>query len=150
MTTTYRFVALDDALVALHRLRAAGITEMEGPISLYKTLIHCAQSIECSLRGYPQMKPKWLRRSVGRVVPKVFFALGRMKHNLAAPVPGEPAIPADGDLDLAWERLLSAIAAFQHHQGPLHEHFLYGMLSETDYSRVHALHLADHFSAAKL
>jgi hypothetical protein len=116
-------------------------------MSLPQALLHCAQSIDYSLDGFPQMKPTLLRRTVGRLVSWRFLSAGKMRHNLGAPVPGAPALPAMGDVEAAWERLLLAIDRFEQQAGPPREHFLFGRLSKDEFGRLHAMHLADHLSA---
>jgi len=147
--TRQRFNSLDEALAALRRLEAAGSIELAAPITPHQMLIHLCQSIECSLRGYPAMKPAWLRATVGRLVAGRFLRRGEMKHDHGAPVPGEPAISADGDLGKAWARLHAAIAAFQAASDPLPPHFFFGALTKAEYERIHAMHIADHLSAVR-
>lgn len=142
-----RLASLADAAAALRRLRAAPGLAVKAPPSLHQVLVHCAQSIDCSRTGYPQMKPAWVRATIGRVVVRRFLRRGSMRHNLTAPVPGAPAIPAEGDLPAAWERLLAAIDAFSRHEGPLAPHFLFGDLDKASYDRVHAMHIAHHLTA---
>ena len=86
-------------------------------------------------------------RNRGALVVRIFLGRGAMKHDHGAPVPGEPAIPTDGDLDLAWERLLAAIAAWKAQQSAPQPHFFFGSLTRAQYERLHAMHIADHLSA---
>jgi hypothetical protein len=153
MPATLRFASLAQAQQALQRLRAGAASALPSPAagpSLYQVLVHCAQSIEYSLTGYPVMKPALLRATIGPLVLRLFLMRGAMRHNLAAPVPGAPALSEQGELAAAWERLAAAMERFLAHTGPLCAHFLYGSLSKAQYERVHAMHLADHLSAFAL
>jgi hypothetical protein len=142
-----RFSSLAEAQDALRKLRADSDLYVAAPPTLHQMLHHIAQSIDCSRTGYPQMKPAWVRATVGRLVLGLFLWRGGMRHDLAAPVPGMPTIEPDGDVEAAWDRLLAAIAAFLRHEGALAPHFVYGDLDKATYDRVHAMHIADHLSA---
>lgn len=118
--------------------------------SLYEMLVHCAQTIEYSMSGYPKMKPKLVRQTVGRLVIRKFLRQGRMKHNLTAHVPGAEAVAAQGTPEEGIERLLQAIAAFEAHKGPFAPHLIFGELSKEEYDRYFAMHVADHFSEVQI
>lgn len=149
MAAPIRLATLAQMRDALGKLRADSaslVTASQQNFSLHQLLLHCAQSIEYSLTGYPAMKPAWLRATVGRLVRGRFLARGAMRHNLTAPVPGAPELPRDGDMDAAWSRLLTALDRFAGNTAPLCDHFLFGRLSKAEYERIHAMHLADHLS----
>ena len=40
-------------------------------------LAHCAQSIECSVHGYPKLKPAFVRKTIGRLVVRRFLRAGQ-------------------------------------------------------------------------
>jgi hypothetical protein len=122
----------------------AGARMAEG-WALPQVLVHAAQSIECSMDGFPQLKGAWFRASVGPVALALFEARGRMSHGLQEPIPGAPALPADVALPVARERLLAALGRFEAHTGPLQPHFAYGALDKAAYTRAHLMHLADHW-----
>lgn len=147
--TRHRLKSLDEALPLLQDLRGAANVKLDAPITLHQMVVHVAQSIECSMRGYPQMKSGLLRATVGPLVVGVFFMRGQMKHDHAAPVPGEPVIPAEGDLVPAWERLFAAIKSFSSFSEAPRDHFLFGRLTKAEYDRLHAMHIADHLSALR-
>ena len=113
------------------------------PPDLGRALAHCAQSIEYSLAGFPQAKPAWFQKTIGRLALKKFLRQGYMRHNLTAPVPGAPELPETSFTD-GLARLGSAIAQFRAHQGPLAPHFAYGPVERAAYEQVHAMHIADH------
>lgn len=147
MSTPIRLNNLAEAREALQKLQAKGAGTPSRGMTLHQVLLHCTQSIDYSLRGFPQMKPKLIRATVGRIVVGRFLSAGRMSHNLAAPVPGAPAIPAQGELGPAWAALFAALDRFEKHEGPLHDHFIFGALSKESFGRLHAMHIADHLAA---
>lgn len=107
-------------------------------------LVHCAQSIEYSLSAYPRLKPWLVRRLIGPRVLAGFRHQGRMHHDLAAPVPGAPAL-TDTDTTAALHRLIAALDAFSIHPGPWPEHLAYGHMDRAAYAEAHRLHVLNHF-----
>lgn len=105
---------------------------------------HCAQSIEYSMGGYPQLKPEWFRASVGPAAFAVFQQRGAMQHALDEPIPGAASLDAPAGEAAALERLESAFDRFFAHQGPLAPHFAYGALDHGQYATAHILHLYNH------
>jgi hypothetical protein len=67
-----------------------------------------------------------------------------MRHDLAAPVPGAPAL-VEKDAAAALQRLVAAVDAFLRHPGPWPEHLAYGHLDRTAYAEAHRLHILNHF-----
>ena len=147
------FAALDAAMQEVERLSAAGVRALE-PATAWnwsQTLVHCAQSIEYSLSGFPAPRSALFQNTLGAAAFHVFSARGRMSHNLAEPIPGAPALDAAlPDASVALVRLRQAVQGFAIHAGPLHPHFAYGPLSKAQYEQAHAMHLADHLSAFEL
>jgi hypothetical protein len=118
----------------------------EGHWSLPKTLIHVAQSIEFSIDGFPEQRSPWFQHTAGATAFALFSRLGRMSHDLTAPIPGASAIAENEPLAAAKLRLEQAIARFESHQGELQAHFAYGKLGRDDYRRAHLMHAANHLS----
>ena len=117
-----------------------------GPWSAAQVLEHCAQSIDCSMHGFPKLKPAIVRRVVGPLVLRRFLAKGRMSHDHAAQIPGLPP-PDDRPLRDAADRLLASIAAFEAWTGPTAPHVVFGEVDKDRYARYHVLHIADHLGA---
>jgi hypothetical protein len=113
--------------------------------TLAQLLQHLAQSIEFSIRGFPELKPAWFRSSVGAAAWALFNARGKMSHSLDEPIPGAPALDVERSLKSSVQRLLDAMDAFAAHKGPLAPHFAYGPLSREEYERAHLMHLANHW-----
>lgn len=140
------FATLGEAMKALDRLGDATALPPPTAFGWAQTLVHCAQSIEYSMTGYPQSKSALFQRTVGAAAFAWFSWRGRMSHDLGEPIPGAP--PLDGaELVQAEARLRRAVRDFEAWSGPLRPHFAYGELAREDYARAHAMHLADHFSA---
>jgi hypothetical protein len=139
--------SFDDVLRELDRLEQSLPAPTTG-WSLFKTLSHCAQSIEYSVHGYPRLKPAVLRKTVGKLVARRFLAQGRMRHDCAAPIPGAPPLEDQGDTPAAIARLRAAIDTFRRHEGELAPHLVFDRLPRPDYERIHALHIADHLRGA--
>lgn len=108
-------------------------------------LEHCAQSIEYSVRGFPQNKGSIFHATLGRLVSRKFLAQGFMRHSLDAPIPGAPE-PEAKNLEAAQARLLAAVAEFRAAQ-ELAPHFAFGKLSRAEFEKLHAFHIADHLGA---
>lgn len=142
-----RFGTMEEALAELDRLTAAPDLQIDGQWNLYQNLSHCAQSIEYSMQGFPQAKPRWFQVWIGKPVFGKFERQGYMRHDRNEALPAAPVIPASPDWQQAAQRLRQAISAFDGFQGVLQPHFAYGLLTKTQYAKAHAMHLADHFAA---
>ena len=141
------FGSLDQALRELDRLTQAPTLKSATAWTLPQTLVHCAQSIEYSITGFPQSKSPLFQSTAGSLAFKAFSWRGRMRHDLAEPIPGAPALAADIAAATALARLRQAIVDFHQTSQPLRPHFAYGDLSKAEYEQAHAMHLANHFSA---
>ena len=113
---------------------------------LARVLHHLAQSIEFSLRGFPELRSAAFRATVGPAAFAWFDLRGRMQHGLTEPIPGAPALANGQPLVPAIQRLRAAVQAFEAHDGALQPHFAYGALDKAAYRRAHLMHLADHWT----
>ena len=113
--------------------------------TLPQVLEHAAQSIEFSLRGFPELKSAVFRGTVGKLAFAVFDGRGRMSHGLTEPIPGAPALASALPLPDAVARLTRALKDFDAHTGALRPHFAYGALDKGAFARAHLMHLADHW-----
>ena len=114
-----------------------------------QVLVHCAQSIECSMKGFPKLKPKFIRSTVGRIVAGSFLRKGALSHDTTASIPGLEDPPDGIELDAAWERLSKAIEDFEGFEGELQPHFIFGDVPKTEYGQLHAMHIADHLGSVE-
>jgi Protein of unknown function (DUF1569) len=141
------FTSLDDALRELDRLTKSVALKRGTAWTWPQTLVHCAQSIEYSMTGFPRPKPPLFQHTIGAAAFGVFSWRERMTHDLAEQIPGAPSLDATVDAAAARARLQRAIQDFRSRKEPLRPHFAYGELNKSEYTRAHAMHLANHFSA---
>ena len=139
-----RLASLEHAVAELTRLRDAGPLTMVGAWSPHQVWTHCAQSVRYSMTGFPAPRGFLVRKVIGPIVAGRFLRRGFMSHDRAAPIPGAPAIPKEGDAAAALADLLAALGEFRDFTGPLAPHFAFGALDKDRFGRLHALHLADH------
>lgn len=118
--------------------------QMRGVWPLGSVMQHLAQSIEMSVDGFPQPKPRWFQATIGSAAFLVFQWRGRMSHGLAEPIPGAPELDAHLPLDRSAQRLRDAITRFEAQRGSLQPHFAYGALDKSAYAQAHVMHIANH------
>lgn len=140
------FRSLREGLDEAERLAQAASVRMNSGWTLSQTLNHCAQSIEYSMTGFPEMKSTLFQKTAGAAAFSVFAWRGRMSHNLTEPIPGAPSLQGDADLGASLTRLTRSVQDFEASREPLQAHFAYGQLDKSDYELAHAMHLANHFS----
>ncbi len=138
-------LSLAGAQRVLAELAGRDLVSLEGwsPAEVFN---HCAQSIEYSLAGFPELKPAWFRASVGPLAFGVFAARGAMRHGLTEAIPGAAPLSEPASQAQALQRLQQAFGDFAAHRGELQPHFAYGALSHADYAQAHVLHLYNHLS----
>ncbi len=122
-------------------------SSFSGSWSAYQVFTHMAQSVEYSMTGYPELKSDLFRQTAGPLAYAVFSAKGRMRHNLVDPIPGAPALTAEGDVQQALMRFRQALLDFDAFSSDLKPHFAYGDLSRSDYALAHVMHFNDHMRA---
>jgi hypothetical protein len=138
------FPTLAAAIKAIESLAAGH--KLASSWSLSQMLNHAAQSVEFSLRGFPDMKSAAFRATLGSAAFAWFDSRGAMSHGLDEAIPGAPALSADLPLADAIERSVKALRDFEAHSGALAPHFAYGALAKPQYTRAHLMHLANHWS----
>jgi hypothetical protein len=147
MKNSLRLGSLDSTLKLLDTLGMNPNFKSTGQWDVNRVLHHCAQSIEYSITGYPKNKNILFQKSIGKIVLTVFLSKGYMKHNLAEPIPGAPPLPdPSNDFSDGLERLKNAINSFLGHSGEYAPHFVYGSVNKSDYDKIHAMHIANHFN----
>jgi hypothetical protein len=146
--SSLRCTTFDDVLAALDRLPLTpGKDAAPQKLTPAQALTHCAQSIEYSMSGYPQLRSGFFRAVIGPLAKRKFIKAGMMSHDVGAVLAGAPALAADADLAGALARLRGAIAAFRAWEGALAPHLAYGVCSKAEYEALHAMHVADHLKA---
>ncbi len=141
-----RPLSLKGAIETLNSFALTDLADLEttGEWSLYQILIHCAQSVEYSMTGYPEHKSELFKNTVGPLAYSAFSLKGQMTHSLSEAIPGAERIKPSGDLHDAYQRLLTAMNAFSAFNGTLAAHFAYGELSKKEYEIAHAMHFYNH------
>jgi hypothetical protein len=145
-----QFPSLAAAEQELARLAQAKELVSAGTWGWAQTLVHCAQSIEYSMSGFPEPKSKLFQRTLGSVAIVVFSWRGRLTHDLAEPIAGAPALDPKADVAQAAERLRASMLRFANWSQPLQPHFAYGELNKQQYELAHAMHMANHLSAFRI
>jgi hypothetical protein len=140
-----KLTSLEDAKRELLLLKEASNVKTK-QWSLYKILVHCTQTIEYSMKGYPKLKPKIIQVTVGKIAVSKFLKQGYMKHSLTAPVLEAPDIPEGGNLDIVFQNLMDSIDDFVAYSTELKPHLLFGKLTKEEYDKYFAMHIADHLS----
>ena len=142
-------VSLEGARQVLADLQGKTLQSIRGwsPSEVFN---HCAQSIDYSIDGYPELKPAWFRHSLGPAAFAVFSARGAMRHPLDEAIPGAAALIEPADQALALQRLQVAFERFADYQGALQPHFAYGALEYGEYAEAHVLHLYNHLSLIRI
>lgn len=135
--------SLSEAVHWLNAMGAGALPKSSGAWPLAGVLDHLAQSIEMSMDGFPEPKGALFQATAGAGAFAFFKWRGRMSHDLAAPIPGAPAL-AKGEWQASALRLRTAIIRFEAHRGVLKPHFAYGELNKADYAIAHTLHIANH------
>lgn len=119
--------------------------KLQGNWSVGKMFAHCAQSIEFSMKGYPEMKSSLFRGSVGKIAFSVFAFKNKMNHGLEEPIPGAEDISNTTEIKIGAKRLLQAIELFSKTpESSLRPHFAYGDLTKEEYDVAHTLHIKNH------
>ncbi|TGK81568.1 DUF1569 domain-containing protein [Leptospira noumeaensis] len=119
--------------------------KLSGNWSAGKVFAHCAQSIEYSLKGYPEMKSAIFRGSVGKVAFSIFAFKNKMSHGLEEPIPGGEDISNATEVKVGIKRLIQAIDDFSKtKESSLRPHFAYGELTKEEYDVAHSLHIKNH------
>jgi hypothetical protein len=148
MSSSLRCTSFADVLVALDRLPLVPPPPSRPQrFTPAQTLVHCAQSIEYSMTGYPSLRSGLFRATIGPLVKRKFLAAGAMSHDVTAGIAGAADPAADADLASAMSRLRAAIARFRAFEGALAPHLAYGACTKADYEKLHSMHVADHLGA---
>lgn len=136
-------LTIDGALTKIDRL-AEHPLRSNGAWSAGHVFLHCAQSIECSMRGYPEHKSALFQHTIGRAAFSVFASRGRMSHALDEPIPGVSSPEPSTDAAVGLAKLREAFTIFRRFDGQLAPHFAYGELDKREYEVAHVMHFYNH------
>ncbi|EMY79460.1 four helix bundle metalloprotein [Leptospira weilii serovar Ranarum str. ICFT] len=140
------FVSLSQVLNELETFKKLNSIQGYGSWDAGKVFLHCAQSIEYSIQGYPENKSAFFQNTIGKLVFLKFAFSQKMSHDLEAPIPGGTEIRTDTNWKESLSVLRDAVLKFQTYDGELKPHFAYGSLSKEEYDLAHSMHIANHFS----
>ncbi len=143
------FVSLSQVLNELETFKKLNSIQGYGNWDAGKVFLHCAQSIEYSIQGYPENKSAFFQNTIGKLVFLKFAFSRKMSHDLEAPIPGATEIQTDTNWKESLLVLRETVLKFQTYDGELKPHFAYGSLSKEEYDLAHAMHIANHFSFLK-
>lgn len=115
-----------------------------GEWSPSQILLHCAQSIYYSIKGYPENKSEVFQNTLGKIAFWNFSRKGKMSHDLNAPIPGADVLQSGVSISDSVLGLKKAISAFSNYNGEFAPHFAYGKLTKQEYELAHAMHIANH------
>ncbi len=136
-------LTITTALAEIDRLNPSSISST-GEWTPTQIFIHCAQSVEYSMTGYPSASPAIVQKTVGKVAFSLFSSLGKMVHPLDEPIPDAPSLDSETNLEAAIARLKKAYTDFEQYNGVLYPHFTYGELNKDEYTVAHVMHLNNH------
>lgn len=143
-----RFADFATAEAYVQKLRGAKV-ETTGQWSAFRIYTHLADAVECTLIGFPKKPmPLWIRRTIG---PAAFH--GMMLLGYFPPKVPNVALPhkaREADAGPALDRLIGLLESFRGHEGPCAEHPFFGALSKSQWTTLHAWHLANHLSYVKV
>jgi len=142
-----RFTNFNAAREQIRALASKPELSQSASWSLAKTLVHCAQSIEYTLTGFPDVYSPVFHNTLGKAARHLFQWQGYMRHDLAEPIPGAEAIDETVSLQEAVVRVEYAMDHFRLHSGPFMPHFAYGKLNKAEHEILQAMHIANHLSA---
>ncbi|GAA5315138.1 MAG: hypothetical protein AseanaTS_03420 [Candidatus Pelagadaptatus aseana] len=136
-------LTMDRAIVLLDRMMTGTVTT-HGEWRLNQILMHCAQSVEYSMTGYPLHKSDLFKNSLGKLAFSAFAKKGEMTHGLSEAIPGAPVLSQDTDVMAAYQRFRQSMVRFKQYEGELAPHFAYGPLTKAEYEKAHAMHFYNH------
>jgi hypothetical protein len=134
---------IEPALGLIESLKVSSSLRSKGPQSPFHILMHCTQSVDCALIGYPETKPEWFQNSIGKAAFHAFSIMDHMKHDREAPIPGMPVPAKDGDVHTALRDLQAAFLKLKSIPA-VYPHFFFGALSHREMERIQVLHFLNH------
>jgi hypothetical protein len=139
--TTNSIIEIIDKLLVSNQLNTI---ESAGQWSAYKVFMHCAESVDYSIAGYPKHNSTMFKKTVGKMAFSAFSAKRKMSHNLAEEIPGTDSIANTGNVAEALKHLKMSLLKFEAFSGDLQAHFAYGELTKPEYEVAHAMHFLNH------
>ena len=141
-------LSIDAALEKLEKLSGKSIFSI-GEWDPQQIFMHCAQSIEYSIYGFPEHKSEVFKNTLGQFAFKLFSSKGKMLHGLNEPIPGAASILPGKDIEKSLNYLKNMLLQFKQYKGELAPHFAYGVLSKDEYEAAHVMHIYEHLTEIK-
>lgn len=148
MRRELRFQTLNDARAELDRLEKVQV-ETTGNWSYFQILTHCAKSTNAIMRGFSTKKSWFLRRFVGPFALRKVFKQGFIPAGVGTSAKGVSVQRVEGDEKAALAELRKFMSEFEGYTGPLAEHPFFGKLNKEQWTRLAAIHMANHMGYAK-
>lgn len=149
-STDKSLLTINSVLNEIDALIAQSVVSI-GTWNINQIMVHCAQSVEYSMTGYPEHKSEFFKRTLGKFAFSAFAAKGEMLHALDEEIPGAIKLTNErvGSRQQSFERLANALRDFQKYNGTLAPHFAYGVLTKAEYELAHAMHFYNHLTEVK-
>lgn len=147
MSESQSISSVAEAIARLREIVEAPEIETTGSWSLHQIMVHCRQSVDYSLDGFPVLRPRLLRRTIGSWVGHRFLRRDRLGHRTDRTIPGAPEVKRVGDGRRAVTGLIAALERFAAADtSATKPHFIFGKLTKEEYEHLHVLHVADHLA----
>ncbi|MBX7105268.1 MAG: DUF1569 domain-containing protein [Gemmataceae bacterium] len=141
MRRQLEFHSFHDVRNELDRLRKNGYTKL-GTWDLAQACEHLTFFVSGPMDGHPYKVPWLLKTLFGRMVLKRILSGRQMKNGV--PTPQKPLPAPGGDEAAAIDRLKSAIARLEAHQGPWHDSPFFGHLTPEQWRELQLIHCQHH------
>lgn len=142
---TQIYTVLDELKLSYDKIHVVGAW------GIGKILSHCAQSIQYSMDGYPEMKSAFFRGTAGSLAFTFFSLRGKMSHGLEEPIPGATELNPNANYSEGSLELQKAIERFSLAKAEeLKPHFAYGTLDKEEYENAHLFHIKNHLERVSL
>ncbi|MEP7323347.1 MAG: DUF1569 domain-containing protein [Saprospiraceae bacterium] len=143
MKSRLKFKNFDEVLIALEKMEQYPF-KLKGDWDAYQHLMHCSQSLQLNVTGYPLEKSPLFQQTIGKVVFFLFNTQGSVSHNTNAFTEGTDPIHKNG-LREGVQHYRKQIIQFLDWSGPLKAHAFFGKLSKQEIIHYHSMHFANHF-----
>ncbi|MDH5654934.1 MAG: DUF1569 domain-containing protein [Spirochaetia bacterium] len=137
-----RLKSLQEALQELEKLEKTEKVTALGEWSYSQILSHLRFFLEGSMKGFPESRSSFIRKSVGPNLLKNIKQIGYMPSGFRNSFLDLSQNFSDAPMELT--NLKNSIREFINYSGNLSEHPIYGKLSREDWDLIHAYHIANH------
>ena len=142
MKNRMKFKNFEEVLIALEKMEQYPF-KLKGDWDAHQHLMHCSQSLQLNITGYPLEKSHLFQKTIGKTVFFLFKTFGSLSHNTNAFTTGTDPIRKNG-LQEGIHEYRNQIIQFLDWKGPVKPHAFFGKLSKHDIIRYHSMHFANH------